>query len=70
MKILLSLIICSSVAGECIPPFPWDELFNSKYDCLKFGYEESNRKLQEIGREDVNKHGMYIKFFCTPIDEI
>ena len=66
MKILLSIIICSSVAGECMPPFPWPEVFNTKYDCLYFGYEESIRKLEEIGREDINKHGMYIRFTCTP----
>jgi len=70
MKILLSLIICSSVAGECMPPFPWDKTFNSQYDCLMFGYEESINKMKEIGKEDVNKHGMYIKFYCTPINEI
>ena len=27
MKILISLIICSSVAGECMPPFQWPETF-------------------------------------------
>ena len=66
MKILLSLIICSSIAGECMPPYPWPDTFNTKYDCLHFGYEESIRKLEEIGREDINKHGMYIRFTCTP----
>ena len=70
MKILMSLIICSSVAGECMPPFQWPEAFNTKYDCLHFGYEEAQRKLEEIGREDINKYGMYIKFTCTPIDTI
>jgi len=70
MKILLSLIICSSVAGECMPPFQWQDAFNTKYDCLNFGYEEARKKLQEIGREDVNKHGMYIKFTCTPVNTI
>ena len=70
MKILMSLIICSSVAGDCMPPFQWPEAFNTKYDCLHFGYEEAQRKLEEIGREDINKYGMYIKFTCTPIDTI
>ena len=70
MKIILSLIICSSVASECMPPFEWPEAFKSKYDCLHFGYEESKRKLEEIGREDINKYGMYIKFTCTPISTI
>ena len=70
MKFILSLIICSSVAGECMPPFDWQETFGTKYDCLTFGYEESLKKMKEIGRGDVNQYGMYIKFYCTPVDTI
>ena len=66
MKILLSLIICSSIAGECMPPYPWPDAFATKYECLQCGYEESSRKLEQIGREDINKYGMYIRFACTP----
>ena len=68
MKFVLSLIICSSVAGDCMPPYEWPEAFRTKYDCLMFGYEESINKLKEVGREDVNQYGMYIKFFCTPAE--
>ena len=70
MKILLSLIICSSVAGDCMPPYEWPETFRTNYDCLMFGYEESMNKIKEIGREDVNKYGMFIKFYCEPINTI
>jgi len=70
MKFLLSLIICSSVAGECMPPYEWPETFNSQYDCLMFGYEESIVKMKEIGRTDVNKYNMFIKFYCTPENTI
>ena len=42
------------------------ETFRTQYDCLHFGYEESQKKLEEIGREEVNKYGMYIRFTCTP----
>ena len=70
MKILLSLIICSSVAGDCMPPYEWPETFRTNYDCLMFGYEESMNKLKEVGRGDVNKYGMYIRFFCTPVNTI
>ncbi len=66
MKILLSLIICSQVAGTCMPPFQWPNTFKTQYDCLMFGYEESIRKMEEIGREEVNKYNMYIRFTCTP----
>ena len=70
MKFILSLIICSSVAGECMPPFDWQETFNSQYDCLLFGYEESINKMKELGKKDVNEYGMFIKFYCTPDNSI
>ena len=70
MKILLSLIICSQVAGTCMPPFQWPDTFKTQYDCLMFGYEESIRKMEEIGREEVNKYNIYIRFTCTPDNSI
>jgi hypothetical protein len=66
MKILLSLIICSQVAGTCLEPYQWPETFNTQYDCMVFGYEESLNKMKQIGREEVNKYNMYIRFTCTP----
>ena len=66
MKFILSLIICSQVAGSCLDPYQWPESFNNQYDCMVFGYEESLNKMQEIGRQEVNKHNIYIRFTCTP----
>ena len=70
MKILLSLIICSQEAGTCMPPFEWPETFNTQYDCLMFGYEESIRKMEQIGRIEVNQYNMFIRFTCTPQNTI
>ena len=67
MKIILSLIICSSVAGECMPPFDWHEHFNTHYECAQFGYAESTKKLTEIGSKEVNKYGIVVSFTCTLI---
>ena len=53
-----------------MPPYQWSDLFNSQYDCLMFGYEESKKKMQEIGREEVNNHNIYVKFYCTPENTI
>ena len=66
MKILLSLIICSQVAGTCLEPYEWPKTFDTQYDCLMFGYQESMNKMKQIGLEDVNKYNMFIKFYCTP----
>jgi len=70
MKFVLSLIICSQVAGTCMPPYPWPETFDTQYDCLVFGYEESLRKIQEIGKTEVNKYNAFIRFTCTPENTI
>ena len=70
MKFILTLILCSQLQQICMPPYQWTDLFNSQYDCLMFGYEESKNKMQEIGREEVNKHSIYVKFYCTPQDVI
>ena len=63
---LLSLIICSQVAGTCMEPYEWPETFRTQYDCLMVGYKESIIKMEELGSEDVNKYNMYIRFTCTP----
>jgi hypothetical protein len=70
MKILLTLIICSQVANTCMPPYPWPETFDTTYDCMIFGYEESLKKMEEIGRQEVNKHNIYIRFTCNPEESI
>ena len=64
MKFILGLIICSSVYQSCLPVHEWPDTFNSHYECMIFGYEESIRKAQEIGPKDVNELGTIIKFYC------
>ena len=66
MKFILGLIICSSVYQTCLPPHEWHEKFNTHYECMMFGYEESIKKMKEIGREEVNKYNVYIRFTCIP----
>ena len=43
MKIALFLIMCSGVAGECMPPHHFNTYTNF-YDCFEAGYTESLRK--------------------------
>ena len=49
-----------------MPPYKWPELFKDEYDCMLFGYQEAQNKITEMGRSDVNKYKMWIKFTCTP----
>ena len=64
MKFVLTMIMCTSVYNMCLEPFPMPTKYNSHYECMIAGYEESIKKAKEIGREEINKYGTNIKFFC------
>jgi len=66
MKYTLMLLLCSMVQNDCLQPYEWPENFDSIYDCMIAGYEESINKMQEIGRHDVNNHQLFIRFTCSP----
>ena len=64
MKYTLLMLKCSLMAGECMPPHPMPDKYDSIYDCLNAGYIESLNKSKEIGKEEINKHEIYIRFVC------
>ena len=64
MKYTLLMIICSLTAGECIPPHSMPDKYDSMYNCLNAGYAESLKKSTEIGKEEINKYKIYIRFVC------
>ena len=64
MKIALFMILCSSVAGNCLDPIKINS-YDNFYNCMSAGYLESYNKNAEIGPEDVNQYRMYIKFICA-----
>ena len=67
MKIMLFMILCSSVANTCMQPFPEATIYTNHFDCLIKGYENSLEKIKEIGKDDINKLGIYAKFECKEI---
>ena len=66
MNFLLTMFICANtVQGvTCLPPIKFDILYKDGYDCMVDGYIKSHEKFIEIGREEVNKHQIFIKFGC------
>ena len=68
MKFTLLLVMCSYVAGECLPPYTYPQQFNDQYDCFMEGYNQSILKMENIGREETNEHEIYIRFICS-VDE-
>ena len=69
MKIILIMLVCSFVSGTCTPPLVINEKFDNMYDCLMRGYEESIKMTQEVGREEINKQGLFTRFACREITE-
>tara|TARA_Y100001972_G_C7526786_1_gene265591 strand:- start:103 stop:351 length:249 start_codon:yes stop_codon:yes gene_type:complete len=79
MKFILTLVMCSIIEGKttCLPPFQSQIEYVDAYDCMIDGYQKSHDKIVELGREDVNKFNIYIRFGCnesqsnkTPISSI
>ena len=67
MKIILILYMCSLSSCVCLPGYEWPGEFKDAYECSIAGYEESARKLKEIGPEEVNKRRISITFACREI---
>ena len=67
MKILLSLIICSALAGECQTPFKHQNLFEDWSSCMYQGYNDSLQLLDVMGKEYINKNMVFIKFSCKEV---
>ena len=70
MKFFLFILICTGVGGKCMPPIEMQKTFDTQYDCLISGYETSKNMMVDIGKEEINKNDIYIKFICTPKVEI
>ena len=59
------MVFCSSVYQQCQPAYTMTESYNNWYECMVAGYDEAKRKTIQVGKEQVNKDGIYIKFYCT-----
>ena len=48
MNILLTIVMCSSVANTCLEPFTFEEIYYDSYSCMVDGYKKSMEKTIEI----------------------
>jgi len=67
MKVALTIIMCSLLKVECLPPYTLSTTYNNFYDCMNAGYQKSLEKTQEIGRIIINKELVYFRFSCTQV---
>ena len=69
MEYALVLLICSSVADNCLPPISYEDRFVDAYGCMITGYTRSLETTKAIGQDEVNMNGIYIKFGCTKVKQ-
>ena len=64
MNVILVMVLCSSVENSCMPPITYPTLYEDSYTCMVDGYKKSLNQTLKLGKDDVNKLGLYIKFGC------
>tara|TARA_R100000656_G_C3894731_1_gene117411 strand:- start:276 stop:491 length:216 start_codon:yes stop_codon:yes gene_type:complete len=64
MNFILTLIICSFTTGTCLPPNKFPEKYHDGYSCMIDGNQKSIDYFVKMGAEVINKHKIYIKFYC------
>tara|TARA_R100001086_G_scaffold49782_1_gene22122 strand:- start:969 stop:1187 length:219 start_codon:yes stop_codon:yes gene_type:complete len=71
MKLSLVLIICSAVNSTCLPPMDTGLNYNTWYDCMIGGSEQSIDFLKSSDKNQTNENKLFIKFSCIEnIEEI
>jgi len=64
VNVILVMVLCSSVENSCMPPITHTTLYEDSYSCMIDGYKKSIDQTLKLGKDDVNKLGLYIKFGC------
>ena len=70
MNIVLVMVLCSSAHNSCMPPITYATLYEDSYSCMIDGYQKSINQTVKLGKEEVNKLGLYIKFGCQKTQKV
>ena len=67
MSYILTMVMCAYVEGKttCMPPHQFKDTYVDAYSCMLDGYTKSYDKIVELGKDNVNKFNIYIKFGCN-----
>ena len=64
-KFILTMLLCSQVAGNDCKPFqPEFTHFNTYHECIRYGYSYSDELMTEFSKEFIEGHRVYIIFGC------
>jgi len=63
--IILSVIICSALHGNCQPPYTKNIEYNTWAECMYAGTQDTLTLYQLMGDEYINEHKVFVKFMCS-----
>ena len=63
--IILSMIICSALHGNCQPPYTKTVEYNTWAECMYAGTNDTLSLYHVMGPEYINEHKIFIKFQCA-----
>ena len=69
MKFLLVIKICSAIHGDCLPEQKVN-VYDSWYDCERYGVYETLELMDLIGEDLINRNKIFISFSCRPQNEV
>ena len=66
MKIIvLSIIICSALHGNCQTPYTKNVEFKTWSECMYAGTNDTLTLYNVMGEDYINEHKVFIKFTCA-----
>ena len=63
--IILSMIICSALHGNCQPPYTKNVEYKTWSECMWAGTNDTLTLYQIMGDEYINQNKIFIKFQCA-----
>jgi len=73
MKFLLTIYICSGIAGECRIPAEYPQIKNNYYECVQDGlgisYEILFGSNSIFTKEMIVNSQLYPQYRCTPVKD-
>ena len=62
--IILSVIICSALHGNCQPPYTKNVEYATWSECMYAGTNDTLTLYKVMGEEFINENKVFIKFTC------
>ena len=68
--IILSIIFCSALHGNCQPPYTKNVEYQNWAECMYAGTNDTLTLYQAMGEDYINQHRIFVKFQCKEVEKL